>query len=188
MSVLTFAIITVVLFCFAGFNKAVSDTIKNPSHFKSSQLKRLSKYFANYDYAWRNAYTRTFETGDRGKVDFLGSNNFWIGFTDAWHKTQSLMIKSITFYALAFGVFVATNDLSLKQVFVAFFLSSILGGLCLSSWFTLYYQYILKREKLFFWFAQPFLWVYYKIWKTFMMTFTTIPSKRIFYKSEIFIT
>lgn len=187
MSIGIFILITVVIFCFAGFNKAISDTTANVSRFNSSQLKRLSPYFADYRFGWRNPYTRTFETGARGSVDFLGANNFWIAFTDLWHKTQSLFIKSVTFYALLFGFFVASNDLTVKQVFLWFFVSSALGGFSLSAWFTLYYDYVLKREELFFWFAQPILWIYFKVWKWFMITFTSVPSKRMFYKSEIFI-
>ena len=81
--------ISMILFALAAICNAVGDTLIH--HYSTSVFNRLDSTFWNPAISWRNKYVN----GQRRKL--IGSINYPVQLTDAWHLFKSLMLTFLGF-------------------------------------------------------------------------------------------
>lgn len=168
IKVIILIIIIVLLIALAGIANAIMDTLKH--HYLNSifsTLKSNKWWIKSCPQSWILKYEHKIEpvipsTDNRrfniiklsDKAAFLGSKTWRVWKTDTWHLAQFIMLSSFQL-AIICGIFLGiliTQFLPIISVFwVILFVIIFFFFLkfTFSAWFTLFYDFILIKKKLF---------------------------------------
>jgi len=119
----------------AAISKAVMDKIQ--FHYNNSIFNDKVKFkemFWNPKISWKNKWKFNEETREL-EERFSFSSTILVGFTDAWHRFQSIL------YCLVFGVIVLRPDFSDYIVVNFAVIYAVFTGT-----FELFFRYILEKK------------------------------------------